>query len=151
MKRMWFFVILSFAAVTLVSLVVLIQPAQAEVCGPNNLNDIEDLRRIRFVSLKGKTGQAGIGWVTFVTKNILPDRATLTINGLGDFSVKEISCTCGAQKTCTGFISGYPIGDPVKQYAGKLTVYYHATYRGQYYEYKKFTSTAPKLQIPPAP
>ncbi|MBC8506709.1 MAG: hypothetical protein ISR58_05595 [Anaerolineales bacterium] len=151
MKRMILFVILGLTVVILVSLVVLVQPTQAEVCGPNDLNDFEDLRRMRFVSLKGKTGQAGIGWVTFVTKNIMPDRAILTINGLGDFSVMGISCTCGAQKTCTGFISGYPIGDPVKHYAGKLTVYYQTTYRGHDYEYKKFTSTAPKLQIPPAP
>jgi len=151
MSRKQIFVISGLIVVALISMAIFIQPAQAEVCGPNNLNQFEEPRRVRFVSLSGKYGQAGVGWVSFVTKNIDPERAVLNIKGLGDYTVLGLSCSCGVQKTCTGYITGLPVGGTAKNYTGKLTVFYAATYKGVFYANKSIASTAPKLQIPPAP
>ena len=139
MKKRFIFVLVGLVAITLISLAVYTQPAQAAVCGPNKY---EDIKWIRFVSLSGKYGQAGVGWISFVANNLAPEKATLTIKGLGNYSVQGLSCTCGNHKICTGYITGLPFGGTVAKYTGKLKVDY---------DEKIYTSTAPKMQIPPLP
>ncbi|MBL7163708.1 MAG: hypothetical protein ISS57_14000 [Anaerolineales bacterium] len=139
MNKQLISLIVTLAAITLVALAVYAQPAQAEVCGPNNY---EDVKWVRFVSLSGKYGQAGIGWISFVANNLAPEKATLTIKGLGNYPVQGLSCTCGNHKTCTGYITGLPFGGTAVNYTGKLTVEY---------DEKIYTSTAPRMPIPPLP
>ena len=143
MNKRSIYLIALLAAMTLLSLAVSAQPARAEVCGPNKY---EGPKWVRFVSLSGKYGQAGVGWVSFVANNLDPENATLTIKGLGNYPVYGLSCTCGNHKTCTGYIVGLPLGWMAKNYAGKLTVFYTDVD-----DEESLASTAPKMQIPPLP
>ncbi|MBM3143872.1 MAG: hypothetical protein FJ010_02660 [Chloroflexi bacterium] len=139
MKKPTLLFLVSLIAILLISLAITARPAQAEVCGPNNY---EDVKWIRFVSLSGRYGQASLGWISFVANNLDPETATLTINSLGVYDVQGVSCTCDNHKTCIGYITGLPFSGDAATYTGKLTVVY---------DEHTYTSTAPKMQIPPLP
>jgi hypothetical protein len=95
-------------------------------------------RWVRYETLFSRPGNAGIGFLTFMANKVNPYQATLYIDDLGMFEVMGLSCTEGNPKTCTGYITGLPIGGTPETHGGELKVNDGA-----------YTSTASTILIPP--
>jgi len=122
------------------------QQEQCEVCPipsddvipPVNLGPFGPLPWCRFDDLYGITGNAGTGLVEFSTNTLLdPNKAVLTIYGLGEFQVENLTCV---GNDCTGTISGLPIGVDQLFYSGQLSI-----------NDGERVCTAPNLLVPPPP
>ena len=148
MKKYASFIKISFIVFTLITLIAITQPAMAyqdigHVVAPVVVPVIEPGEWARFGDFYGKTGNAGYGWIDFSTNNVVPASATLTINGVGTFEVTNIVCEGAAKKTCTGMISGLPIGGTPSLHGGTL----HITTTDN----EHINVSGSQLQVPPAP
>ncbi len=152
MNRKTISLIFGLVAIAVVLLALNIQPAKAGVagcstCNTTNDNHVEEPVKepvkvvhpwIRFDSLKGVTGNAGVGIVTFAYKGLQGiTSATLHLEGLGDFTLQNISCS---GNVCTGEISGLPFGTTQSSYTGNLSV-----------NNGERTCTVSNVVVPPSP
>jgi hypothetical protein len=97
-------------------------------------------RWVRYESLYSRPGTAGYGFLTFKANKVDPYQATLIIDGVGTFEVMGLSCTGGVLKTCTGYITGLPIGGTPESHGGLLKVNNSA-----------HVATASLIFVPPPP
>jgi hypothetical protein len=93
---------------------------------------------VRYDSLFGKTAYAGYGQLTFTTNNVEAENAILIINDVGEFEVKNISCSKGNPQICTGDIFGFPFNIEPDYHGGQLSV-----------NDGNYIATATLVQVPP--
>jgi hypothetical protein len=94
---------------------------------------------VRFEDVKGRTGSAGWGWVTFRVNNVVPTSGELKIDDVGTFDLHDISCPSGRNVTCTATIMGVPFTGDAEYHGGRLAI------NGKYF------SSASKILVPMAP